>query len=102
MKVKDVDLYSNGYIEEFADGLKFLERDEIEYNGNDTDRFYTVRATDRLTKIAYRKYKDILKLPQHYWWIIADANDIENPMDLSGLIGEEIVIPDPFLFLLNV
>lgn len=101
MKVKDFDLYSNGFIEEFADGFKYLERNEIEYTGNDTDRFHTVKAIDTITKIAAKKYKNILELPHQYWWIIADANDIENPMDLTSLIGEEIVIPDPFLFFLN-
>lgn len=102
MKVRDFDLYINGYIESFADGFKYLERDEIVYEGNDTDRIHTVKAGETLTRIAYKRYKDTLKNPSLYWWIIADANDITNPMNIVDLIGHDIVIPDPVLFQLNL
>lgn len=101
MKVKDYDLYSNGFVEVFSDGEKYLERETIEYEGNETDRSYKVKENDTLTKIAGNKYKEELELAHQYWWILSDANDIENPLDLSEYIGEYILIPDPFLFLLK-
>jgi len=96
--LRTFDLYANGYIEEFADGEKYLERDEIVYSGEDSDRFHTVKETDTLTRIAYKYYKDIMQTPQQYWHIIADANDIVNPLDLAEYIGQDLIIPDPVLF----
>lgn len=102
MELKTFDLYNSGYIEEFSDGSKYLERDEVDYDGNDTDRIHTVKQNDTITRIAYVYYKDLVKNPQQHWWKIADANtEILNPMDLSDLIGYDIVIPDPVLFELN-
>lgn len=99
MEVKNFDLYNSGYVEEFADGMKYLERDEVVYTGNETDRVHTVKQSDTITQIAYAYYKDIKKNPQQYWWMIADANDeILNPMDLTDLVGSDIIIPDPILF----
>lgn len=102
MELKDFDLYINGFVEEFADGSRYLEREDIIYNGNDTDKIHTVKENDTLTKLAFRYYVNSLNNSPKYWWIIADANDITNPMDISDLIGYDIVIPDPVLFLLNL
>jgi hypothetical protein len=35
------------------------------------DRFYVVRARDRLDELAYRFFGD-----QHLWWVIAEYNEI--------------------------
>ena len=102
MKLREFDLYVNGFIESFFDGERYIEREEIQYNGSDSDRFHTINEIDTLTKIAAVKYKDDIELPHQYWWVIADANNILNPMDLTDLIGTEILIPDIFLFLINI
>lgn len=97
-KLKKFDLYSNGYIEEFADGDSYLERNEIVYDDNATDRIHTIKETDTLTRLASTYFKGKIANAHQYWWVIADTNDIDNPMDLTGLIGQDIVIPDPILF----
>lgn len=97
-RLKKFDLYSNGFIEEFSDGSRYLERNEISYDGNSTDRIHTVKETDTLTRLAHSYYRDTLANAHQYWWILADANDITNPMDLTDYIGSEIVIPDAILF----
>ena len=100
-KLKKYDLYSNGYIEEFADGDSYLERDEVVYEETATDRIHTVKETDTLTRLAHTYFKGEVANAHQYWWAIADTNDIDNPMDLTSLIGQDIIIPNIILFDLN-
>lgn len=94
-------LYANGRILVFSDGTQKLRRDRVEYVATEPDDYYTVKIDDSITKIAYDFYKDKVELPSHFWWIIADANKIRNPLDLSALVGEEIVIPNILNFQLK-
>ena len=94
-------LYAQGRMIIFADGSGELERDKFEYIPTEPDDYYTVKYDDRLTKIAYDFYNNKVELASHYWWIIADANDIENPLDISEYIGKEIIIPNILNFKLK-
>lgn len=94
-------MYANGRMIVFSDGSARLVRDRVTYDPAEPDDYYTVKYGDRLTSIAYRFYRDKVLLPSHYWWIIADANKIRNPLDLSALIGKEIVIPNILNFKLS-
>ncbi len=44
--------------------------------------------------IAWKEYSDIVDIPQFYWWIIAEANEILNPLDITEYEGTQIIIPD--------
>jgi hypothetical protein len=88
-------MFANGRQIVFADGTQKLVRDKITYEPIEPDEYYTVKIDDVITGIAYQKYKDKgVDKPSHYWWIIADANNIRNPLDLSKYIGKEIIIPN--------
>lgn len=91
--LKDNNLYQNGRIIVFDNGEEELERDLLTFPGDEKDSYYTIKAGDELTKIAEAKYKDFADDAGKYWWILADANNIENPLDISELIGQDIVIP---------
>lgn len=94
LSLKLSNLYANGRIIIYADGTGRMIRDIVDYKPAETDDYYVVTINDVITRIAYRFYKDKVLLPSHYWWIIADANNIRNPLDLSGLVSKEIVIPN--------
>jgi hypothetical protein len=94
-------LYSNGRAVVFEDGTGKLVRDKIEYEPQQPDEYYTVKIDDVITRIAYKYYRNKVKNPQRYWWVIADANKIFNPLDLSGLVGKQIVIPNILNFKLK-
>lgn len=88
--VRENNLYANGYTFEKTQGREFLKRDKIEYSPSaENDRSYRVIETDTIWSIAYRYYGD-----SKWWHVIADVNSIENPMDLSVLVGTELIIPD--------
>lgn len=99
--VRESNLYQNGQVIEYDNGDKELEREIILFPGEEEDQYHPVKAGDELTKLAYHYYKDFTQDPGKYWWVIADANDIENPLDLSEYIGSEIVIPAFQKFKLN-
>lgn len=94
LQLKISNLYANGRIITYADGTGILVRDIVDYVPTESDDYYTVRYADWISRIAYEKYKNKVILPSHYWWIIADANRIMNPLDLSAYVGKEIVIPN--------
>lgn len=101
LTLKNNNLYQNGQITLFDNGEQELNRDILIFPGDIKDAYYTVVQGDDLTKIAYNKYKDYADDPSKYWWIIADANNIENPLDISDLIGQDIVIPSFEVFSLR-
>lgn len=90
---QDSDLYFNGYITQFSNGDKILERDLIEYTPQQPDLYHLVQQGDTITYLAWRYYQNITENANKYWKYIADANNIENPLDLSEMIGREILIP---------
>jgi len=95
-------LYSNGRIEVFQNGEQELVRDKITWEGSERDKYHTVKNSDTIDTIAWKYYNFLVERSERFWWIIADANDVENPLDLSDLVGSEIVIPDIYNFLLIV
>ena len=78
--------YSTGRIEVLNSGEMVLTRKTLNYTPQLSDRYYlTVKNTD-LTSVAYWAYGD-----SKLWWLIADANSIMNPLEVSA--GIELVIP---------
>lgn len=86
--------YADGSLITLPNKNIILNRKPISYIPNINDERHTVIQGETLTGIAYRKYRTKTEHPAKYWWIIADANGILNPLDLTDLIGYEIVIPD--------
>ena len=100
--LNDNNLYSNGTVITFSDGTTVLLRKFIEYERVETDKYYTVKNGDELDLIAWQHYEQEVEprdAPKA-WWIIAEANKdlIINPLDISDIVGKEIVIPDILRF----
>lgn len=103
LELKKYDLYQNGQVEAYADtGEQYLVRTIIDYPGDEQDLFHKVMETDRLTYIAWYYWKDIIENASKYWWVLADANLIENPLDISSYVGKNILIPNLTKILLNL
>lgn len=81
-------LYNNGFIVNYRENDKSLQRDHFEYKEDINDKLYTVKEGDNLTRLAFKFYKDPLK-----WYLIADINEIFNPFILEP--GQELIIPNP-------
>lgn len=102
VKIREDNLYSNGRVIIFDNGEKILIRDIIDYTPKETDRFHLLKASDELTKLAGKFYGGTIENPGKYWWVIADANNVNNPLDLTDLVGTELVIPDLFALKLEL
>lgn len=95
LTLRPTNLYGNGYIIDFpADGESLLMRDKIEFVPDTDDTWYPVIQNERLDLIAYNSYKDQVDRAAELWWVIADANNIFNPLDLSEYVGSSLLIPN--------
>ena len=96
IELRENNLYAAGRILLFENDETFLERDIVETEGDLDDSYYVIKKEDRLDYIAWRFYNELVEDSSKYWWVIADANEIEieNPLDLADLVGVEILIPN--------
>lgn len=95
--LKQSNMFYNGKIIMFEDGTSEIVREEMTFIKSENDKYYTVQIDDLLDNIAFKFYKGIVEEPYLYWFLIADANKIENPLDLSDWVGKDILIPDIIL-----
>lgn len=81
--------YDNCVILEYKDGDYSLESVKTEVTITSDDITYTVKEDDTLQAIADVYYGD-----SGLWYIIAIANDIDNPFDESQFYqGQVLIIP---------
>lgn len=94
LKLREENLYSTGRITTFDDGTQELDQGDFSIVGTQNDFYLTPSQGQRLDSIAYDQYKDTVPNPGKRWWVIALANDVENPLDDTEFIGKEIVVPN--------
>lgn len=73
---------------------RMLERDLVVFVESSNNKYHIITEFDRLDLLAYKYYNNIVEDSSKYWWLIADVNQIRNPLDLSLLVGQRIIIPD--------
>ncbi|MCB9047622.1 MAG: hypothetical protein H6550_15925 [Chitinophagales bacterium] len=87
-------LYANAKLyDSFGTGEQLLLRDKVVFTPSVDDKWHTLVDGDRLDLIAWRMYKGKVTTPHRLWWVIADANNIHNPFDLSDYVGKALLIP---------
>lgn len=92
----DLDLdnmYASGKLFNMDDG-QLLLRSNITTEGKEDDIYMILREGQTLNHLAWVAYKDKVENPSRYWWVIADANNIQNPLDLSSFVGTELLVPN--------
>ena len=82
---------ATGFYINYPEGDTSLEREKISFKIGIDDKIHTLIEDDTITELANRYYGD----PQ-LWYIIADVNDIENPLELETGIGLQIPSPAQF------
>lgn len=90
-----------GKIIQFDDGTMEMDMGELDITRTNKDRFMTPTNSSRLDGIAYEYYVESVSDGGKYWWLLAVANDIDNPLDKSEFVGREIIIPDILEFKLR-
>ena len=95
LTLRNNNLFRNGEIVVFDNSNEILLlRELVLLEGTLQDGYHTVLKNDRLDVLAYNNYKNSVSDSSKYWWVIADANNIDNPLDLTELVGTEILIPN--------
>lgn len=101
IKLTSNNIYRNGRIVDLGEN-KLLLREKMRLEGETKDKYHTVTNSDSLLLIAHNSYKNTMEDASKLWWIIADANQIHNPMDLTDLLGKEVIIPNINNVLINL
>lgn len=94
IQLEDSNVYADGFVAVLGNGDMLLKRNGYKYKPNAGDVYVNVLPGQELDFIAYKYYQDQIENPEKYWWLIADANGIINPLDLASFEGKTIVIPD--------
>lgn len=92
--IRPNNLYRSGWVEVFDNEEKLLYRKQLKNKVTLTDKYHVLRREEMLDSIAYQYYKNITSDPSKLWWVIADANEIFNPLDLDDFIGTQLIIPN--------
>lgn len=87
-------LYQNGVVSVFANGEMLLDRPLVEFKGTLTDDYHPYKNGQQLDWVAYRYYKEIVPDPSKFWWLVADGNNIQNPLDLEEYSEIELLVPN--------
>ncbi len=93
-QLSDYNPYQQNRIYELENGEELQIRQALLWAEQEGDRTYTLSKGDELDLIVYQYYKGKVENPERYWWLIAEVNQIENPLDISALVGTTLTIPD--------
>lgn len=99
MELDISNLYANGgFTVDFDNNNKELYRKILPYKKQNGDKKHIIVQGDTIEKIAFLYYQGIKQNAGRYWFYIVDCNKdiITNPLDLSSLVGKQIIIPDVF------
>ena len=88
-------LYNTGFTI-LENGVDVLERTPLSIKPEWTDKWYIVQQDDELDMLAQQFYGEIVEEADKHWWILAEANGISNPLDISFMQGYYMLIPDFF------
>jgi hypothetical protein len=102
MEVRVNNLFRNGKLFELDKGEVLLLREPILYQGGPQDLYHKLKDLESLDMLAYRYYSKFMEDASKLWWVIADANDILDPMDLSDYVGKNLLIPRIDTVMLNL
>ncbi len=102
MELKSNNLYRTGFVLLDEEGERTLQRTQITVETSADNKYHIVTNYDRLDVIAFNYYKNYVDDASKYWWVIADANNIENPLDLESIVGKRIIVPDILKVLLSI
>lgn len=94
IELPDNNMFVNGRLETLPDGPQMLFRDRYSVEPQEGDEYHTVKQGETLDLIAYVRYSKKVEDSSKYWWLISDANNIPNPLDLSAYVGTNILIPN--------
>lgn len=83
-----------GFLVSLPTGEDIMLRKRVTWTPQEGDRTHILLAGEMLDMIAQRYYGNIRQNAQGYYWLIAEANNIINPLDLSEYVGKAILIPD--------
>lgn len=104
LELKPSDLYQNGRVIDLGGGEELLIRETLSVKQESGDNYFNPTPDDRLPLLAFRAYERSVENANQYWWLIADRNNVFNPLNPDVITGDgdlielsdvgDIVIPN--------
>lgn len=108
LELRDSNMYSSGgFIVQLEGDEQLLLRDTLEPKQEQTDQYRIFREGDNFRPMAWAFYKDLVdsKNAKDYWYLLADRNNVFDPIENTIIQGDgdlinlesaklEVVIPN--------
>ena len=94
IEISRENVYNNGTIISYSDTEHILQRQPITIAQNNRSKKHILQQGETLDLLAWQYYNSESKNASSLWWIIAEANNIIDSLDIAHLIGKTIIIPD--------
>lgn len=101
IKISESDLYANGIILTFPNGDQFLERNVQEFVPEEPVDYHTLGMDEDLDLVAWDFYNTKVQDSSKYWHVLADANQVDDPLDIADRIGSDLIVPNIINFKLR-
>lgn len=88
IQVKQSDLYQNGRIIQLDGNEQLLLRETLPVKQELGDSYAEPKEGDELPLLAYSAYVNDVALAHQYWWLIADRNNVFNPLAIDLVVGD--------------
>ena len=103
VELRENNRFAGGVIETFADNTQELiaQSYTTAINAIKDYQLKDVVIGNEISCITYEMYKNAVEDASKFWWLIAEANDIDKAWELDNLAGESLRVPDVIQFKLN-
>lgn len=102
-ELRENNRFAGGKVETFADRSQELIAPNYENAIANIKDFSLLELVvgNELTCITHDVYKGIVEDSSKFWWLLAEANNIDKAWDIDSLAGQSLNIPDVVQFKLN-
>ena len=94
VEISRENVYSNATIISYTNTEHILQRQPISIAQNNRSRQHVVKQGETLDLIAWQYYQAESQNASALWWVIAEANEIVDSLNIAHLTGETIIIPN--------
>lgn len=103
IQLKQSDLYQNGQIIQLNDDEQLLLRETLPVKQEEGDSYIEPKEGAELNLLAFYAYEQVVDNANQYWWLIADRNNVFNPLAPNMVVGDgdlveiwdvEVVLPN--------
>lgn len=103
LNLLESDLYQNGSVFALEAGKEVLLRDRLTSGGQSGDNTTNPIVGQDIRLLAYNRWQGLVNRADSWWWLLADRNNVFNPLfnlkvdsegDVVDVMAEPILVPN--------